>query len=39
MDPVKAFQQEREQAIASYRQDEPFERLSQRFLQRSMEQR
>ena len=39
MDPVKAFQQEREQAIASYRQDEPFEQLSQRFLQRSMEQR
>ena len=39
MDPVKAFRQEREQTIASYRQDEPFEQLSQRFLQSSMEKR
>ena len=39
MDPVKAFRQERDRAIAAYAQDAPFRALSQSFLQSSMDKR
>ena len=39
MDPVKAFRQEREHAIAAYAQDAHFRALSQSFLQSSMDKR